>query len=68
MSFFFVFLFPPLIFENDGLLTTNDEEIIIVFVQNLILSKLYIYFFGFFLWERNSCFSMKDFVFFYVFN
>jgi hypothetical protein len=45
-------VFFPLIFENDGSLTTNDEEIIIVFVQNLILSKkiflfiLLVYFVG----------------------
>jgi hypothetical protein len=68
MSFFSFFF--PLIFEIDGSLTTNNEEIIIVFVQNLILSKnISFYFFvGFFLWEINSCFLMKDFVFFYVFN
>jgi len=35
----FLLFFFPLIFGNDGSLTTNDKEIIIVFVQNLILSK-----------------------------
>jgi hypothetical protein len=57
-------VFFPLIFENDGSLTTNDEEIIIVFVQNLILSKKnFNLFCWFFWWERNSCFSIKDFIF-----